>query len=62
MDIFLFCYQNCTFLIYYSYSQIYNDLRSTIANADSQKDLKWWSVTHGEEMAMRWPEFEVFIL
>ena len=43
----------------YRYSQVYNDLHSTIANADSQKDLKWWAQTNGVDMAMNWPAFEV---
>lgn len=39
-------------------SQIYEEFYHTINNADSKKDLKWWSNNHGVNMAMNWPEFE----
>lgn len=39
--------------------QIYDEYRHTIQNADSTKDLKWWSNNHGVGMAMNWPAFEV---
>ncbi|GAB6027150.1 hypothetical protein CHUAL_013909 [Chamberlinius hualienensis] len=38
--------------------QIYEEYRHTIQNADSTKDLKWWSNNHGVGMAMNWPGFE----
>lgn len=39
-------------------AQIYEEYRHTIQNADSSKDLKWWSNNHGVGMAMNWPQFE----
>ncbi len=39
--------------------QIYEEYRHTIQNADSSKDLKWWSNNFGVGMAMNWPQFEV---
>lgn len=42
------------------FSQVYTDLHQTISNTDADKDLKWWSNTHGAEMAMAWPEFEEY--
>lgn len=44
---------------YFRYSQIYADLHQTISNADSDKDLTWWSQAHGIDMVMLWPTFEV---
>ena len=41
--------------------KIYEEYRHTIQNADSHKDLKWWSNNHGVGMAMNWPVFEVSI-
>ena len=38
---------------------IYEEYRHTIQNADSSKDLKWWSNNNGVGMAMNWPVFEV---
>lgn len=38
---------------------IYEEYRHTIQNADSTKDLKYWSNTYGVGMAMNWPQFEV---
>lgn len=38
---------------------IYEEYRHTIQNADSSKDLKWWSKNNGVEMATNWPVFEV---
>jgi len=38
--------------------QIYDELYHTINNADHEKDLRWWSNTHGVNMAMNWPQFE----
>lgn len=40
--------------------QIYEEYRHTIQNADSSKDLKWWSNNHGVAMAMNWPQFEEY--
>uniref|UniRef100_A0A646QDQ0 Protein kinase C and casein kinase substrate in neurons protein n=1 Tax=Hemiscolopendra marginata TaxID=943146 RepID=A0A646QDQ0_9MYRI len=40
--------------------QIYEEYRHTIQNADSTKDLKWWSNNHGVAMAMNWPQFEEY--
>lgn len=42
--------------------QIYEEYRHTIQNADSSKDLKWWSNNFGVGMAMNWPQFEVFLI
>lgn len=42
------------------YSQVYTDLHATIGNTDPEKDLRWWSHTHGADMAMAWPVFEVW--
>jgi hypothetical protein len=41
------------------FSLIYGDLYNTVGNADYDKDLRWWSQTHGVDMAMSWPVFEV---
>ncbi|XP_038052544.1 protein kinase C and casein kinase substrate in neurons protein 2-like isoform X2 [Patiria miniata] len=41
-----------------SFAQIYTDFKSTIENADPDKDLKWWKTNHGTGMAMNWPDFE----
>ncbi|XP_065581883.1 protein kinase C and casein kinase II substrate protein 3-like isoform X2 [Artemia franciscana] len=38
--------------------QIYEELYHTIANADAEKDLRWWSNNHGANMGMNWPSFE----
>uniref|UniRef100_A0A336LKI0 CSON009988 protein n=1 Tax=Culicoides sonorensis TaxID=179676 RepID=A0A336LKI0_CULSO len=40
-----------------SLPQIYEEFYHIINNADSQKDLKWWSNNHGVNMPMTWPEF-----
>ncbi|XP_069679239.1 protein kinase C and casein kinase substrate in neurons protein 1 isoform X3 [Periplaneta americana] len=40
--------------------QIYEEFYHTVNNADHEKDLKWWSNTHGVNMAMNWPYFEEF--
>ena len=42
-----------------SLPQIYEEFYHTVNNADHVKDLKWWSNTHGVNMAMKWPYFEV---
>jgi hypothetical protein len=39
--------------------QIYEEFYHTINNSDHEKDLRWWSNTHGVNMAMNWPQFEV---
>ena len=39
--------------------QIYEEFYHTINNADHEKDLRLWSNTHGVNMAMNWPQFEV---
>jgi len=38
--------------------QIYDEFYHTVNNADHDKDLRWWSNTHGVNMAMSWPMFE----
>jgi len=40
--------------------QIYEEFYHTVNNADHEKDLKWWSNTHGVNMAMNWPYFEEY--
>ncbi|KAL5278969.1 PACSIN3 family protein [Megaselia abdita] len=40
-----------------SLPQIYEEFYQTIQNADNNKDLKWWSNTHGVKMPMNWPAF-----
>jgi len=40
--------------------QIYDELYHTINNADHDKDLRWWSNTHGVNMPMAWPQFEEY--
>ena len=40
---------------------IYEEFYHTVNNADHEKDLRWWSNTHGVNMAMAWPQFEVRI-
>ena len=39
--------------------QIYEEFYHTVNNADHEKDLRLWSNTHGVNMAMNWPQFEV---
>merc|ERR1712088_972089 len=39
--------------------QIYEEFYHTVNNADHDKDLRLWSNTHGVNMAMNWPQFEV---
>ena len=41
--------------------QIYEEFYHTVNNADHEKDLRWWSNTHGVNMPMQWPQFEVRI-
>jgi len=40
--------------------QIYDEFYHTVNNADHEKDLRWWSNTHGVNMAMSWPLFEEY--
>ena len=47
------------FPFYSSLPQIYEEFYHTVNNADHEKDLRWWSNTHGVNMAMNWPQFEV---
>ena len=42
--------------------QIYEEFYHTVNNADHEKDLRLWSNTHGVNMAMNWPQFEVSTL
>ncbi|ELT91899.1 hypothetical protein CAPTEDRAFT_20646 [Capitella teleta] len=42
--------------------QIYAQFRSTIDAADASQDLKWWSRSHGVDMPMNWPVFEVYVM
>ena len=39
-------------------AQIYEEFYHTVNNSDPEKDLTWWSNTHGVNMAMNWPQFE----
>jgi len=39
---------------------IYEEFYHTVNNADHEKDLRWWSNTHGVNMAMAWPQFEEY--
>jgi len=39
---------------------IFSAFRASIENADSAKDLKFWSSTYGAAMAMNWPAFEEY--
>lgn len=41
-------------------AKIYEEFFHTINNADHEKDLRWWSNTHGINMAMNWPQFEEY--
>lgn len=38
---------------------VYEDLLQSINAVDADKDLRWWSQTHGVDMSMNWPDFEV---
>lgn len=42
------------------FSQVYTSLHSTIGQIDSDKDLRWWSTNHGNDMPMNWPTFEEY--
>lgn len=39
--------------------QIYDEFRHTVANADHNKDLKYWGNNYGDGMPTTWPVFEV---
>jgi len=41
-------------------STIYREFEHTVANADKEKDLRWWSNNHGVNMPMNWPAFEEY--
>ncbi|XP_071512652.1 protein kinase C and casein kinase substrate in neurons protein 1 isoform X10 [Panulirus ornatus] len=43
-----------------SLPRIYEEFHHTVANADYEKDLKWWSNNHGVNMPMNWPSFEEY--
>lgn len=43
-----------------SLARIYEEFHHTVANADYEKDLKWWSNNHGVNMPMNWPAFEEY--
>jgi len=40
--------------------EIYAQLRQTVDQLDPSYDLKFWSQTHGVDMAMAWPQFEEY--
>ena len=40
--------------------KIYEEFFHTVSNADHEKDLRWWSNTHGVNMPMNWPQFEEY--
>nr|UEK51439.1 syndapin-like protein 3 [Parasacculina yatsui] len=40
--------------------QIYGDMLAALELADHDKDLLWWSNTHGVNMSMNWPAFEEY--
>ncbi|XP_076450073.1 protein kinase C and casein kinase substrate in neurons protein 1-like [Babylonia areolata] len=42
------------------FGQVYADLQAYISNMDGDKDLKYWSVMRGVDMAMAWPQFEEY--
>ncbi|XP_064104410.1 protein kinase C and casein kinase substrate in neurons protein 1-like isoform X10 [Macrobrachium nipponense] len=43
-----------------SLPRIYEEFNHTVANADYEKDLKWWSNNHGVNMPMNWPSYEEY--
>ena len=49
----------CYIFFFFRLPQIYDEFYHTVSNADHDKDLRWWSNTHGVNMAMAWPQFEV---
>ncbi|XP_071957253.1 protein kinase C and casein kinase substrate in neurons protein 1-like isoform X2 [Antedon mediterranea] len=42
------------------FTQVYSNFVTTVQNADSDKDLKWWKNTNGSGMPMNWPTFEEY--
>lgn len=61
---FLQLYRSRIFTIFFCFTrhslpQIYEEFYHTVNNADHEKDLRWWSNTHGVNMSMNWPQFEV---
>ena len=50
---------NLTLYILCRLPKIYEEFYHTVNNADHEKDLRWWSNTHGVNMPMNWPQFEV---
>merc|ERR1711963_1232829 len=40
--------------------KIYEEFYHTVNSADHEKDLRWWSNTHGVDMPMNWPQFEEY--
>ena len=52
---------NLTLYILCRLPKIYEEFYHTVNNADHEKDLRWWSNTHGVNMPMNWPQFEVNI-
>ena len=47
--------------MYCRYAQVHSQICENIQQADSDADLKWWSVNRGPEMSMSWPTYEVFV-
>ena len=52
-------FSNLTLYILCRLPKIYEEFYHTVNNADHEKDLRWWSNTHGVNMPMNWPQFEV---
>ncbi|XP_033115610.1 protein kinase C and casein kinase substrate in neurons protein 1-like isoform X2 [Anneissia japonica] len=42
------------------FAEVYSNFITTVQNADSDKDLKWWKNTNGSGMPMNWPTFEEY--
>lgn len=47
------------YFLHIRYAQVYTNLHGTVARTDPDQDLKWWSTSHGVDMPMAWPAFEV---
>ena len=56
---FFFKLKVCVVCVRFRLPQIYEEFYHTVNNADHEKDLRLWSNTHGVNMAMNWPQFEV---